>query len=415
MRQIGSGGHSLSALNLYLERTRHDLIGGEATAPVTVVTGSGAADLDSIVASIAYAYLLTREGGLAGPTFPYLPIPGKDLPLRREVVRLFEQVGLKSENLVFADDVDLEELLAAREGELVLVDDQGTDLAPALCKRIAEVIDHHPVDQRARPKAEGRSTRDHASEFPAGNPVGASSHRPFRRRIVEPVGSACTLVAEQILQRQPEILDRQLATLLLAAVLLDTVNLDPDAGRVTEKDREIAGLLIQTGSAAAADLYEELVQARCEVGALSSSQLLARDFKKGEAEAVRFGMSSVPLLLDSWRRREERLEETLSGFLVENELDLLLVLLYQQGDGFKRQLVACTGDEHLLAHVVAGLTEPLGLVEISVRIHGGEGQKQPHPAGDRRVVIRSFTQRQASESRKRIEPRLREILESHEI
>jgi exopolyphosphatase len=370
------------------------------------VTGSSAADLDSIVGSICYAHLLAREGRPAGQIFPFLRIPRADLPLRSEAVYLFGRVGLQWENLVFGDDIDLEDLLIPRQGELVLVDDLGNDLAPALRQRITEVIDHHPVDQTAHGVV-GRSVG-----YAAENPAGTSYRLPLKRRIVEPVGSACTLVAEQIMQRKPEILDRQSATLMLAAVLLDTVNLDADAGRATEKDREIAGLLIQAGSADTAGLYEELVRARFDTGELSSNQLLRKDYKEGRAAAVRFGMSSVPLLLDSWRQRDERIEEAFSGFLADKALDLLVVLLYRQAEKLRRQLVICTTDEHLLTHLVSRLAKPLGLSEVSSATDGGEGSAGPHLSGGRRVVIRRFLQREASVSRKRIEPLVREILES---
>jgi inorganic pyrophosphatase/exopolyphosphatase len=137
---------------------------------------------------------------------------------------------------------------------------------------------------------------------------------------VEPVGSACTLIGQQILQRKPEILEHQLATLLLAAILLDTANLLSDAARATDKDREIAQLLMLTGCSDTTGLYEQLVRARLDLGALSSSQLLRRDYKGGEAGAVRFGMSSVPLLLESWFQRDARLREALAAFLAEEAL-----------------------------------------------------------------------------------------------
>jgi exopolyphosphatase len=360
----------------------------EAAGPVTAVTGSSAADLDSVVGSIGYAYLLAREGGLTGPVFPYLPIPRADLLLRTEVVHLFERVGLNWENLVFADDIDLEHLLGGREGELVLVDTQGHDAPPVLRERITEVIDHHWGDQTAH------------------------ARRPLKRRIVEPVGSACTLVSEQILQRKPGILDRQLATLLLAAVLLDTVNLDPDAGRATEKDREIAGSLIKVARVDTKGLYNELVRARSDVEGLSSTRLLDKDYKERMIAALRLGMSSVPLLLDSWRRRDERLEEALSGFLADRALDILVVFLYRRGRGFKRQLILCSTDERLLNHVAAKLAQPLGLAEIPAQSRGGEGLKRTRPAGSRRAVIRCFAQRETTGSRKRIEPLLRQILTS---
>ena len=361
-----------------------------------MVTGSAAADLDSIVASIAYAYLLEREGETAGPVFPYLPIPRADLPLRTEVVRLFDREGVREGILLFAEDVNLVKLLDAREGELILVDDQGDDLAPVLRQRVAEVIDHHRLLPREA----------------AENSVGRYFRQPLRRRIVEPVGSACTLVAEQILQRKPGILDRQFATLLLAAVLLDTVNLDPQAGRVTDKDRRIAELLIQAGSVDHADLYEELVRARSDLAGLSSRQLLGRDYKEGSSGGVRFGMSSVPLLLDSWNRRDRRIAKAVSGFLEEKELDLLLVFLYRHGRVFKRQLVFCGAEEKLVTHVASRLAGPLGLAQMPVMADEKPAAQSPRRDGGRAVVILGFAQANSGESRKRIEPRIHEILES---
>jgi exopolyphosphatase len=375
---------------------------------VTVVTGSAAADLDSLVASIAYAYLLDREGATVGPVFPYVPILSDDLSLRTEVERLFEREGVKKSNLFFADEIDLEGLLNERQGELVLVDTQGHDLAPALGKRVTEVIDHHPEEKPAYTAG----TAGLPGACPPRNPAGHSSPGPLRRRIVEPVGSSCTLVAEQILHRKPKILDRQLATLLLAAVLLDTANLDPKAGRATGKDRDIAGLLIQAGSVDSAGLYEELVLARRDVAGLDSAQLLERDYTARTAGAFRFGMSSVPVLLDPWHHRDERLEEAIFAFLAGKALDLLVVLLYRQEDELKRQLLICSTDEKVLNLVAVELREPLGLAELSWPIRGAEVRRRRGLNGEAGGLIRAFSQRKTTESRKRIEPRLREILES---
>lgn len=62
---------------------------------------------------------------------------------------------------------------------------------------------------------------------------------PNYSKTIEPVGSCSTLIAEKILQIAPEILDEQVTSLLLAAILLDTVNLDPRAGRKTDKDVQV--------------------------------------------------------------------------------------------------------------------------------------------------------------------------------
>jgi hypothetical protein len=127
-------------------------------------------------------------------------------------------------------------------------------------------------------------------------------------------------------------------------------------------------------------------------------------------------MSSVPILIEPWRRRDRRLEQALSTFLSAKGLDLLVVLLYGQGDGFSRQLALCSADEGLLDLVVAKMSGSLGLTEIPAEIpvqtHGEPELMQAGVSGVRRAEIRCFAQRENSESRKVIEPRLREILEN---
>ena len=63
------------------------------------------------------------------------------------------------------------------------------------------------------------------------------------QKTVEMVGSCATLVGEKLLSLDVTSVSEEVATLLLAAVLLDTINLDAAAGRTTEKDREVANLL----------------------------------------------------------------------------------------------------------------------------------------------------------------------------
>ncbi|UCF99223.1 MAG: DHH family phosphoesterase [Spirochaetaceae bacterium] len=362
---------------------------------MVVVIGSSAADLDSIAGSLAYAYLLDREAALSGPVIPYLPVPRGDLPLRPEAVYLFERVGLRWENLLFADDIVLGNLLSARQGELVLVDTQDSDLATDLRMRVIEVIDHH-------------------AEAPVPPPSGTGRPPHLRRWIVEPTGSACTIVAEQIVKRKPDILDPELATLLLAVVLLDTINLDTKAGRATERDREIARWLTRIGSADKSALYEGLVRERSNIEGLDSDQLLRKDYKEREVGSVRIGMSSVPILLESWRQRDLLFEEGLTSYLAGKALDLLVVLLYLDGKQFRRQLILCSADARMLERVVSRLAKPLGLSEIPAQIGGPKGPGKPRPAKDRRVIIRSFDQGVTVASRKRIEPLLLQVLTAHE-
>jgi hypothetical protein len=172
-----------------------------------------------------------------------------------------------------------------------------------------------------------------------------------------------------------------------------------------EKDREIAGQLVRIGSASGMDLYLSLERARRDVRSLNGGQLLGRDYKQRSVGALRFGMSSVPLLLDSWRRGKRGLVDAASRFLTDRDLDLLVVLLYAAEERFRRQIVLCARDQGLLDRVSASLVEPLALAE-SDGPQGGAGAQSP----GNRPRVRLFHQGEAGESRKKIEPRLLDIL-----
>lgn len=78
------------------------------------------------------------------------------------------------------------------------------------------------------------------------------------KKAIELVGSCSTLVAEKLLPL--EILDSQMAHLLLGTILLDTINLDPRAGRSTHKDIEIVKQLQDKYPVDLDELYTALSQ-----------------------------------------------------------------------------------------------------------------------------------------------------------
>ena len=55
-----------------------------------------------------------------------------------------------------------------------------------------------------------------------------------------------------------DILDSKMCSLLLGTILLDTVNLDPRAGRTTDKDKEIVHRLQEQHPVAVDELYKTL-------------------------------------------------------------------------------------------------------------------------------------------------------------
>ena len=75
-------------------------------------------------------------------------------------------------------------------------------------------------------------------------------------KTVELVGSCSTLVAEKCLAL--DVLDGHMCSLLLGTILLDTVNLDPRAGRTTGKDKDMVIRLNDRCSVAPDELYTAL-------------------------------------------------------------------------------------------------------------------------------------------------------------
>ncbi|KAJ0066698.1 hypothetical protein NL108_018662 [Boleophthalmus pectinirostris] len=243
-------------------RSRGAALSGSGSGPVHVVLGNEACDMDSMVCALVYAYFLHKTGAGAMLVVPLMNIPAQDLVLRSDSVALLSKSGLSPDLLLFRDQVDLRRLQGERGLRLTLVDhnvlpDSDSDLEGA----VLEVIDHHKLER--------------VTSCPvAVEPVTSCSVA------VEPVGSCATLVAERVLQRAPQLLDAQIATLLYGTILVDCVDLAPEAGKVTPKDSEVV-LQLQTKVQTLpqrSELFTELQQAKFNVsGKTCSGPRLVRD------------------------------------------------------------------------------------------------------------------------------------------
>lgn len=368
------------------------------------VMGSPAADLDSVISSVTYAYLLHEEAGPESAVIPCLPVPRADLALRPELLLLLRHVELDSANLLCVDQFNPEKRCRQGHGKLVLVDTPGRELDAELSGCVIEVVDHHLADRRA------------------------AARRGGRRVIRETVGSTCTLVAEQLYARRPDLLDAGLATLLLGPILVDTAGLEEEAGRTTRKDRDIASRLAVAAGVDPTALYVQLQARRSALGRVSSRDLLRRDFKAAQVGPIRYGLASVPQLAGPWSEREANLPAALHSFRQARGLDVLLVLLYSDGDGkeFRRELAVCSGEPALQRDLLRFLQSlPLGLK--SFRLTGGQRAapgRAPGRAGKAGGASRAaaeasipaaviFHQSAVEFSRKRLDPLLRAFLEGY--
>jgi len=326
--------HSNHQLTTYLRTARIAVREGRARH---FALGNEAADLDSIASAVAAGYWLTAAAGAPERVFvPLVNVPRADYKLRTEAVYLLSAVGIEPDLLTFIDEVDLDAAHESGGLQLVLVDHNALAAGQAhLAPAVTGVIDHH---------------RDEG---------GFQDAQP---RLVEPVGSASTLVAEQLLDTQPASLEPELAKLLLGTILLDTVNLDAEAKRATDKDVQIAARLTGICGADRQALFERLQFEKFNVEALDTPDLLRKDYKEYQMGAVRCGIASVLLPAARWLEKDAQLESSLAGFARTRNLDLLLAMNAYTDPDFKRDLVVWAADAAMFERIRAFLLESdLGL------------------------------------------------------
>lgn len=275
-----------------------------------VVLGNEAADLDSMASSIAYGYLRSRHD-VDQVVLPVMPIPRGDFMLRPEAVYVFHEAGIRLEDLVFFDEIDLEKLFAAGAA-LMLVDHNRLNPQWAgFAEHVVGLLDHHTDE----------------GLFPDASP-----------RVIRPVGSTASLVALEFVRADVEV-SREMAILLGGALLLDTVNLDPDAGRVTETDLAVAAKILPLTLKSQQEFFAILHREKCNVAGLSTPDLLRKDYKGFQLGTVQCGISSVLLPVMDWLARDSNLFSGFSFFARARNLDVLLSMHGFANPDFRRELI----------------------------------------------------------------------------
>lgn len=361
----------IESLNAYLAEKRKAL---DSERILHFVLGNEASDLDSMASSVMYAYYAGQV--LADEKdhvfLPLINIPRADFKLRTEAVYLFHATGIELGNLLFADEIDLDRLQETNRLRLTLVDHN--KLAPSQGKHqnvVEAILDHHE-DVGLYPWIESRT--------------------------IEPVGSTASLIAEKIIQDKPELIDEGTGKLLLGTILLDTVNLDPEAKRVTSKDENIAGLLLTQTGAEQKALFAKLQSEKFNVSSLETYDLLRKDYKEWQMGRLKCGIASVLMPLRAWIEKDPDIAAGYSSFLQERGLDLLLAMSTYTDPEFHRDLAVYSPDQSLREEVVAHLeTRGLGLKSIVPQGLKGKGN------------ISFFVQGNPAISRKKLRPILSEL------
>ncbi len=338
--------------------------------PLCFVMGNEAADLDSMATAVVFsAYKDSRDPKRA--YIPVIPIPKEDFPLRTEAAWLFEKAGVDTGQLIFLDHLDLDSYLSRPEHTILLVDHNklSTRYEQASAP-VTEILDHHADE----------------------------GHYPDAVRMIAPVGSAATLAAEQMLANAQELIDTDTAVLLLGTILLDTVNLDVEAKRVTPRDEAAAKQLLSLSGADQKEIFAALQFEKFNVASLSSMDILRKDYKEYRWRNITCGISSTLLSLKQWGKKDPNLADAFKEYASKRKLDMLLAMCSYMDPEFQRELAVYSCEKSQRESIVSFLNEQGTLLKPLPK----EGLVNAE-------LLDLYTQGDLGKSRKKIQPLLSEF------
>jgi exopolyphosphatase len=279
------------------------------------VMGNESADLDSIVSSISYAYLL--QDSLPNELYiPLLNIERNELALRKDALYLFQLFDVNPDTILFLDDnVPMEQLFEQQRLRLNLVDHNTLKPRQAhLSAAVERIVDHHADENREYPLVRKED------------------------KLVTVAGSNATLIAEKFIAAGDNIISPELATFLLGPILIDTSNLK--SANVTSRDRLIAEeLQALVSSFAPHDYYQILAAAKSDVVGFTPEMFMKKDFKEYLDGNFLYGMSTIPHTI-SWGLEDiETIAPIIRKMCVEHELDFLILLMAGREPQTKKKML----------------------------------------------------------------------------
>ena len=204
---------------------------------VHLIMGNEAGDADSIISALTLSYIQHQQHLKNEDTeekivvLPIVSVTRADISLRRDVMLLLDLAGITNldDLLYIDDDLVTRNLLpptATSKATLTLVDHNRIKSSLShLSSMVTEIVDHHE-DEKSHEQIVGAEKR--SISFENG---------------IATVASTCTLVTERL--NQNDTIDASVGLLLLGGILLDSVNMLPEAGKGTARDEAAIQLLLQ--------------------------------------------------------------------------------------------------------------------------------------------------------------------------
>jgi exopolyphosphatase len=206
------------------------------------------------------------------------------------------------------------------------------------------IVDHNHLHGRFtenNPKARVLAIIDHHED------EGQHKETADPRIIVVPTGSSASLVAHLLSEECSETVPKELATLLLCAILVDTGGLKP-GGKAEPIDRQAAAYLAPrslfstVASLGSTDIHEEpqlqelttaLHAKKDDVSHLGTRDLLRRDYKEYSLKpfwqpdkTVLVGLSSIPIGLHPWISNDTGFWSAVEDWMQDRQLSALGIL-----------------------------------------------------------------------------------------
>jgi manganese-dependent inorganic pyrophosphatase len=209
--------------------------------PTTYIIGHRKPDTDSVVAAMALQYLYSQLDCF-GYQQPQAVIVD---PLNPETNYLFEKFGVETPQLITAGDI-------SPDDQVVLVDhNEASQRLEGLNEnQIVDVIDHHKANLNL------------------GKPI----YMTFKTW-----GSSCT-IAYHLMKQNQVVPDQKLASLMLAAILSDTVGFK--GATTDETDQKYGQELAEIAGIADIDAFAlEIFKAKSDISALNNEEIVQNDYK----------------------------------------------------------------------------------------------------------------------------------------
>ncbi len=299
----------------------------------TYIIGHQKPDTDSVVAALALAEL-GQNCNCLGHENPTAAIAD---PLNPETAYLFDKFEVKAPPQISATDINPED-------KVVLVDhnEESQRLPGIKPGQIIEIVDHH--------KANLNLSRPIFMSFKAW-------------------GSSATIVYFMMKQLPEKAYrpEKKLATLMLSAILSDTVGFK--SATTTEKDKQLGQELAEiAGVDDPQQLALEIFKAKSNLDDLSDSELVINDYKEYNfTQKVGIGQIETVEQAQIISQRKEGLLKAIEQVKQKNEIDLLFLAVTDVLKVNTKLLLADQTSQKIAEQTFGGQTQD-GVLDIGPRM-----------------------------------------------